>query len=126
MPTTNWDSERLDAFSAADGLHVAPFRDDGATYGTLTWIWSVVVDGALYVRAYHGRDSRWYRAAIRQKAGRIAVVGDTLEVAFAAVEGDLLDRIDDAYRTRYERSPYLAAMISPRARAATVRIDPRG
>lgn len=126
MPTTNWDSERLDAFGAADGLHVAPFRDDGATYGTLTWIWSVVVDGALYVRAYHGRDSRWYRAAIRQKAGRIAVAGDTLEVAFAAVEGDLLDRIDDAYRTMYERSPYLAAMISPRARAATVRIDPRG
>jgi hypothetical protein len=33
--------------------------------GTPTWIWSVVVDGALYVRA-----SRWHRAAVRQKAGR--------------------------------------------------------
>ena len=42
MPTTNWDSERLDAFSAADGLHVAPVRDDGATYGTLTWTCSTV------------------------------------------------------------------------------------
>jgi hypothetical protein len=33
-----------------------------ATYGTPTWIWSVVVDGALYVRPYNGPDSRWYQA----------------------------------------------------------------
>jgi hypothetical protein len=41
------------------------------TYGTPTSIWSVAVDGALYVRAYTGRKSRWYQAAARQKAGRI-------------------------------------------------------
>lgn len=38
--------------------------DDGATYGTPTWIWSVVVEGALYVHAYHGQDSRWYHSAL--------------------------------------------------------------
>ena len=34
-----------------------------------TWNWSVVVDGALYVRAYNGKASHWYEAALCQKAG---------------------------------------------------------
>lgn len=38
----------------SDDLHISPFREDGKTYGTPTWIWSVVVDGGLYVRAYNG------------------------------------------------------------------------
>lgn len=45
----------------ADDLHIAPFREDGVTYGTPTWIWSVAVDDALYVRAYHGKKSSWYK-----------------------------------------------------------------
>ena len=36
-----------------------------------SWIWSVAVDDALYVRGYNGTDSRWYQAVLRQKAGRI-------------------------------------------------------
>jgi hypothetical protein len=52
-----WQPE-LDLIAASDDLHVAPFRSDGKTYGTLTWIWSVVVDGDLYVRAYNGTNSR--------------------------------------------------------------------
>lgn len=28
-----------------------PFREDGKTYGKPTWMWAVVVDGDLYVRA---------------------------------------------------------------------------
>jgi hypothetical protein len=54
-----------DFIAAADDLHIAPFREDHETCGTLTWIWSVVVDGVLYVRAYHGTDSSWYQAAMR-------------------------------------------------------------
>jgi len=59
---TAWKDE-LDKIGASDDLHVAPLRDDGKTYGTPTWIWSVVVDGALYARAYNGKASRWYQAA---------------------------------------------------------------
>jgi hypothetical protein len=108
-----------------DDLHISPFRDDGTTYGTPTWIWSVVVDGALYVRGYNGQASRWYQAAVRQKAGRISAAGMTREVAFEPVEGAINDQIDDAYRTKYASSPYLRPMISARARAATIRITPR-
>jgi hypothetical protein len=120
-----WKKEELRKIAQTDDLHISPFREDGVTYGTPTWIWSVAVDDALYVRGYNGQNSRWYQAAIRQKAGRITAAGLTREVAFEAVEGKMNDRIDDAYRMKYHSSPYLSAMISRRARAATVRIAPR-
>jgi hypothetical protein len=119
-----WQREELDRIAATDDLHIAPFRDDGKTYGTLTWIWSVVVDGALYVRAYNGIRSRWYRSAISQKAGRIIIAGMRKEVSFESVDGAINQSIDDAYRTKYGGSQYLAPMIGPRARAATIRITP--
>jgi len=84
-----------------------------------------VVDNALYVRAYNGRNSRWYQAAMRQKTGRIAAAGMTKEVTFEPVDGAINDRIDDAYRTKYKGSPYLSPMIGARARLATVKVMPR-
>jgi hypothetical protein len=120
----SWLTEDLEKIAETDDLHIAPFRDDGTTYGTPTWIWSVVVDGALYVRGYNGQASRWYQAAVRQKAGRITAAGTARDVAFEPVEGTINDRVDDAYRTKYASSPYLRPMISARARAATVRITP--
>lgn len=121
---TAWTADELARIAGADDLHIAPLRENGVTHGTPTWIWSVAVDGDLYVRAYNGTASRWYQAALRQKAGRITAAGQTREVAFAPVEGPINDRIDAAYRAKYRGSPYLAAMIGARARAATVRIAP--
>ena len=120
-----WSKDELHRIAEADDLHIAPFRDDGVTYGTPTWIWSVAVDGALYVRAYNGRNSRWYQAALSQKAGRITAAGLTRDVTFEPVDGSINDAIDDAYRAKYRSSPYLGPMIGARARAATVRITPR-
>ena len=85
---------------------------------------TVVVDDALYVRGYNGTRSRWYQAALRQKAGRISAAGTTQDVAFEPVDGAINDRIDEAYRTKYRGNPYLEPMIGQRARAATVRISP--
>lgn len=120
-----WVPNELQKIAATDDLHISPFREDGVTYGTPTWIWSVVVDGELYVRAYNGSRSRWYQAAMRQKAGRIRAAGTTKEVVFQPVDGAINDRIDDAYRVKYRGSPYLAPMIGARARSATVRVLPR-
>ncbi|SEC42410.1 DUF2255 family protein [Terriglobus roseus] len=108
-----------------DDLHVAPFREDGVTTGTLTWIWSVVVDGELYVRAYNGTSSRWYQAAEKQKAGQITAAGKTNDVTFELVDGEINDQIDAAYRSKYASSKYLNPMVGDRARAATVRILPK-
>ena len=123
--TAAWLSEELSKIACSDDLHVSPFREDGKTYGTPTWIWSVVVDDNLYVRAYNGRQSRWYQAALAQKAGRITAAGMTKDVAFEAVGGIINDRIDEAYRLKYRTSPYLHHMISERAKSATVEIIPR-
>ena len=69
-----WSKDELRKIAEADDLHVSRFRNDGVTYGTPTWIWSVAVDGDLYVRAYNGQRSRWYQAATRKKAGRIPLI----------------------------------------------------
>jgi hypothetical protein len=112
-----WTQGELAKIVAADDLHIAPFREDETTYGTPTWIWCVAVDGGLYVRGYNGRKSRWYQAALRQKAGRIIAAGMTRDVTFESIEGALNDCIDAAYKAKYSCSPYLAPMIG-RGRAA--------
>ena len=122
---TAWTKDELDQIAETDDLHISPFREDGKTYGTPTWIWSVVVAEALYVRAYHGQSSRWYQAALRQRAGRITAAGMTKDVTFEPVDGAVNDLIDEAYREKYKSSPYLSPMIGQRARSATVKVTPR-
>ena len=65
---STWSKDELRKIAEADDLHISPFREDGKTYGTPTWIWSVVVDGALYVRAYQ-------RAELSLVSGRNATEG---------------------------------------------------
>ena len=123
---SQWTDMELHAIVEADDLHIAPLREDGITCGTPTWIWCVAVDGGLYVRGYHGQRSRWYQAAIKQRAGQIVVGGETREVSFESAVEPLHDRIDAAYRAKYSASPYLAPMVAASARSASVRITPRG
>src|SRR5258707_15375974 len=109
---STWSKDELTKIAETDDLHISPLREDGKTYGTPTWIWSVVVDDELYVRGYNGQKSRWYQAAVRQKAGRITAAGITKEVTFEPVNASINDLIDDAYRAKYKGSPYLTPMIS--------------
>src|SRR5881409_2060529 len=95
-----WPDEQLRRIVEADDLHVAPLRDDGVSFGTPTHVWCVAFKGSLYVRAYHGRDSRWYQAALRQKAGHIVAAGVTLDVRFEPVDSGFDDDIDAAYRSK--------------------------
>lgn len=122
----SWDPRTAEAIEHSNDLHVSPFREDGTTYGTPTWVYAVVVDGDVYVRAYHGTASRWYHAAVAQRAGRIQAAGSAYEVEFEPVSDEKLnDRVDDAYRHKYAGDSYLDQMIDATRRAATVRITPR-
>lgn len=98
---TAWSEEELRKIAEADDLHISPFREDRVTYGTPTWIWSVAVGDAIYVRGYNGLKSRWYQAAVQKKAGRIIAAGMTKEVTFEAVNGPINDRVDEAYTAKY-------------------------
>ena len=57
--STTWPNEELRKIAETDDFHISPFREDGKTYGTPTWIWSVVVDGELYVRLMACGESFW-------------------------------------------------------------------
>ena len=121
---SSWRKDELKKIADTDDLHISPFREDGVAYGTPTWIWSVVVGDSLYVRAYNGVASRWYKAAMKQKRGRITAAGVTKNVAFEPVDGAINDDIDEAYRKKYKNSPYVQPMIGKRSRSATVKIEP--
>lgn len=120
-----WPPETIKRIAVTDDLYIAPFRDDGQTYGTLTWIWSVVVDGRLFVRAYNGTNGRWCQSAMAQRAGQISAVGSTYEVEFAPADPALNDRIDTAYQQKYSGSPYLSSMIAAGPQAATDEVSPQ-
>lgn len=121
----DWPTDTIEKIAATDDLHIAPYRADGKTPGTLTWIWSVVVDGRLFVRAWNGVDGRWYRSALAQRPGKITAAGNEHTVTFAPVDDpELNGRIDRAYRAKYAGSPYLPPMVGSGPRAATVEVSP--
>lgn len=64
---STWSKEELRKIADTDDFHISSFREDGETYGTPTWIWSVVVDDGLYVRPYNGHNSSWYKSAMQQE-----------------------------------------------------------
>ena len=122
---TAWTATQLKAFTTADDMRVSPFYEDGKTYGTPTWIWSVVVGQHLYVRAWNGQHSRWYQAAKSQGAGRIHLADQDFEVAYVPVTTDdaLTAAINQAYENKYAGSPYLPPMLTAGPISATVRLD---
>ncbi|MFF4902735.1 DUF2255 family protein [Streptomyces sp. NPDC001068] len=95
----------------------------GDTPGSGVEIGMVVVDGDLYVRAYRGVRSRWYRAAQDHGHGRIEVAGVTREVLLRTRDLTLTPAIDNAFRAKYGALAD-ALTASPQARAATIRIEP--
>jgi len=58
-----------------------------------------------FTGAYNGQTSRWYQAALQQKAGRIAAAGMTIDVAFESVAGPISNRIDDCVPSEIQRQP---------------------
>ncbi len=122
MNSETLTKEEIIQIAQNDDFHIAPYREDGVTYGTPTWIWNVTVDGNLYVRAYYGTKSRWYQSAVKQRAGKIEAARMVKKVKFEIVSGSINEKIDDAYRKKYSTSPYLNSMISERAKAATIRV----
>jgi hypothetical protein len=75
----------------------------------------------------NGRAAAWLRGTQLRHEGRSSAGGVTSDVTFVDANGDLEDRIDDAYRTTDRRySPGIAgSVLTPQARSATIRLIPR-
>ena len=122
----NWTADDLDTIGATAEVDVAPLRPDGSLRPS-TPIWIVRVGDDLYVRSHRGRRGSWFHHALQRHEGRIRTGALQRDVIFEEPD-DADDRaIDEAYRTKYGRSGggYVDAMVSPNARAATLRLVAR-
>ncbi len=123
---TTWTSEELDTIGSADELEIAPRRGNG-TLRTPVPIWAVRVGDDLYVRSWRGHGGAWFRAALARREGHIQAGGVEKDVTFVAeTDPGINSQIDATYRTKYRRyASYVPPMISPEARATTLKLVPR-
>jgi hypothetical protein len=123
---TAWTSEELNKIETADELQIASLRRDDTLRRPVT-IWVVRVGDDLYVRAYLGRGSPWFRGALTRHAGHIQSGGVDKDVTFVEEADPVInDQIDLAYRTKYRHQDarYVDPMVVTRARAATLKLVP--
>jgi hypothetical protein len=121
--TRTWTTEELHEIGAAAELSVAPLRPDGSVR-PYTTIWVVRVGDHLYVRSYRGPSGSWYQAVISTGAGRIRAGGIERGVTFDQAPAVEPSEIDDAHRTKYGRSPYVDAIVTPDAASTALRLTP--
>ena len=123
---TAWTSDELDKIAAAEELEIASLRRDGTLRKPVT-IWVVRRGDDLYVRSGYGRTSGWFRGTQERHEGHIRAGGVDRDVRFVEANDDVNDELDAAYRTKYRHyaANYLKPMVSPEARAATIKLVPR-
>ncbi|MGW4792931.1 DUF2255 family protein [Nonomuraea sp. NPDC004297] len=122
---TTWTGDELTTIGEADELDLASRRADGSLRDPVT-IWVVRVGDALYVRCMNGPAGAWYRGAQTLRRGRVSAGGVAADVAFAAADPALHERIDEVYRTKYRRygDGVIGSVVNPGARAATIELIP--
>ena len=121
-----WISDELNKIGTAEELRIAPRRREGTLRNPVT-IWVVRVGDDLYVRSYKGRTSGWFRGTQARNEGHITAGGIHKEVTFVEESApDINTKIDAAYRSKYRRhgAQYVNSMVTPEARAATIKLVP--
>jgi len=125
---TAWTSDELNRIGKAEELEISSLRDDG-TLRKSTTIWVVRHGDNLYVRSVNGRTSSWFRGVQERHEGRIQAGGVEKDVTFLELNTDdnINNQIDAAYRNKYRRyaASIVNSVLSPKARAATIKLVPR-
>lgn len=122
---TAWTNDELTKIEAADELEIAPLRQDGTQRKPVT-IWVVRLGDDLYVRAVNGRTGVWFRGAQARHEAHIDAGGVEKDVRLVETD-EKHDEIDAAYRAKYRRyaKSIVDTVVTPRARAATLKLAPR-
>jgi len=122
---STWTSDELDRIGGAEELEIASLRRDGTLRKPVT-IWVVRHDDDLFVRSVYGRTSSWFRGIQVRHEGHIQAGGVHTYVLLVETD-DMNDEIDAAYRAKYHRyaESIVGSIISPEARAATLKLVPR-
>jgi hypothetical protein len=120
-----WTSDELAKIGNAEELEIAVRRRDDSLRKPVT-IWVVRHGDDLYVRSWRGPTGRWFRSAQQTHEGHIRAGGVDMDVAFEDAANTVNDAVDVAYHTKYRHyATYVPPMISPDARATTLRLVPR-
>jgi hypothetical protein len=119
-----WTSDELSKIGAADELEIASVRHDGTLRKPVT-IWVVSHGDDLYVRSVIGRGSSWFRGAQVRHEGHIRAGGVDKDVVLVETD-DVNDEVDAEYRSKYRHyaARFVDPIVSPEARAATLRLVP--
>ena len=122
---TAWRSDELSSIEGADELDLASVRRDGTLRNPVT-IWVVRRGDDLYVRSVNGRTGAWFRGAQDRHEARIHA-GDVETDVLLVETDDVNDEIDAAYRAKYRRyvAKIVDTVVTPEARAATLKLVPR-
>ena len=87
-------------------------------------IWIVVDGGDVFVRAFRGPTSRWYRELVA-RPGALVVNGKRIPVrAVVATDGASVKRTSDGYRKKYRKGSSLDSMLVPMVLPTTLRLEP--
>ena len=121
---TAWRSNEISSIGSADELDLASLRLDGTLRNPVT-IWVVRHGDDLYVRSVNGRTSSWFRGVQVRHEGHVRAGGVDKDVLFVEMD-DLDDVVDAEYRSKYRRyaESIVDSIVSPRARAATLKLVP--
>ena len=122
---STWTSDELSRIDAADELDLASVRHDGTQRNPVT-MWVARHGDDLYVRSVNGRTSTWFRAAQARHEAHIQAGGVDKDVLLVETD-DVNDELDAAYRAKYRRyaESIVGSIVSPQARAATLKLVPR-
>lgn len=121
-----WTRDELDRIGGVDEMQIASLRRDG-TLRTPVIVWVVRHGDDLYVRSVNGRTAAWFRGAQTRHEGHIRAGGVEKDVTFVDTDDGIADALDAAYRAKYRRyaARIVGSIVSPQARAATLKLVPR-
>lgn len=125
---SGWTEDELRRLSTEDEIRLASVRRDGSLRRPVV-MWMVTDGSDVYVRAVKGVDGPWYRSLRTTDAAHVTTGGLEADVTAedAGAEPALADRLDDAYRRRYEQYPPapVRAVLTDLARESTLRLTRR-
>lgn len=122
---STWTPDELERLATAEEVRVASARADGSLRRPVI-VWMVRSGNDVYVRSVRGRDGSWFRGVQDRHVGQVDTRGLVKDVTFVEVDGPA-EELDAAYRAKYRRyaGPVLDSVLTPQARAATLRVDPQ-
>ena len=121
-----WTSDELSTIGDTEEVEIAGRRGDGTLRKPVT-TWIIRLGDDLYVRSVNGRDSAWFRGTQVRHEGRVEAGRVGKDIAFVESDPGINDKLDAEYRTKYRRyaGKILNSILTPKAQAATLRVEPK-